>query len=107
MYSLELMGPFEAPYEGPYEVLERITDRVFKVKMNNKTVTVSTERLKPAFLETEIFHTDAERNNPQQESILPTAPTTLRTYPGPNAKKKKTVSFATMILSEAKVTPGE
>jgi len=43
--------PLQPPYEGPYEVLERISDVVFKIKIQGEAVTVSTERLKPAFIE--------------------------------------------------------
>ncbi|XP_026673328.1 uncharacterized protein LOC113464903 [Ceratina calcarata] len=45
--------PLEAPYEGPFEILERVTDHVFKINYNGRTVNVSTERLKPAFYEAE------------------------------------------------------
>ncbi|GFY60482.1 hypothetical protein TNIN_162931 [Trichonephila inaurata madagascariensis] len=38
-----------APYQGPFEVLSR-TDKHFTIKINDKTSTISIDRLKPAFL---------------------------------------------------------
>ncbi|KMQ85902.1 pol polyprotein [Lasius niger] len=44
--------PFDCLCEGPYEIIERISDRVFKLKVKGEEVTISTERLKPAYQET-------------------------------------------------------
>lgn len=41
----------EHPFEGPYKVIERVSDNVFKILVNDQAITVSTERLKPAFIE--------------------------------------------------------
>ncbi|GFW18905.1 gag-Pol polyprotein [Trichonephila clavipes] len=38
-----------APYPGPFEVLSR-TDKHFAIKINDRTSTISIDRLKPAFL---------------------------------------------------------
>lgn len=43
--------PLDLPYEGPYEILERISDKVFKVKIKGEPINISSERLKPAYLE--------------------------------------------------------
>ncbi|GFU04183.1 gag-Pol polyprotein [Trichonephila clavipes] len=37
-----------APYQGPFEVLSR-TDKHFTIKINDRTSTISIDRLKPAF----------------------------------------------------------
>ncbi|GFT43758.1 gag-Pol polyprotein [Trichonephila clavipes] len=37
-----------APYQGPFEVLSR-TDKHFTIKINDKTSTISIDRLKPVF----------------------------------------------------------
>ncbi|GFS87185.1 gag-Pol polyprotein [Trichonephila clavipes] len=37
------------PYQGPFEVLSR-TDKHFTIKINDRTSTISIDRLKPAFL---------------------------------------------------------
>ncbi|KAF4527544.1 hypothetical protein B566_EDAN014940 [Ephemera danica] len=39
----------EPPYTGPYEVLSR-NDKTFKILVKNKTVVVSIDRLKPAYI---------------------------------------------------------
>lgn len=44
----------EAPYEGPFEIIQRLTDRLFQIKIKGEAVNVPIERLKPAF--TEIRH---------------------------------------------------
>lgn len=44
-----LRGSLQPPYIGPYEVLER-SDKVFKILVKGKSVTVSIDRLKPAYL---------------------------------------------------------
>lgn len=41
--------PLQSPYRGPYEVIER-NEKVFKIEINGKHVTVSIDRLKPAFV---------------------------------------------------------
>lgn len=39
----------QPPYNGPFEIIER-KDKYFKIRVNQKTVNVSIDRLKPAFL---------------------------------------------------------
>jgi hypothetical protein len=41
--------PLQATFEGPYKVLSR-TEKHFTISLPNRTVTVSIDRLKPAFL---------------------------------------------------------
>ncbi|UYV69220.1 hypothetical protein LAZ67_6002864, partial [Cordylochernes scorpioides] len=41
--------PLEPPYEGPFPVLER-TDKYFTLKVKEKNVTTSIDRLRPAYL---------------------------------------------------------
>ena len=48
----EATKSLEKPYEGPYKVLERLSDRVFRIERKGIPYNVSTERLKPAFNET-------------------------------------------------------
>jgi len=71
--------PLDCPYEGPYEIIERISDRVFKLNIKGKQVTISTERLKPAYQEIIPSEDTAQHTLTQQP---------LRTYPP--AKKKVT-----------------
>lgn len=65
--------PLEAPYTGPFEALERIFDRVFSIKINEKTHNISLQRVKLAFI-------------PSDPDI---APVPLRTY-----SRRRTVTFA-------------
>lgn len=44
--------PLKAPYDGPYEVLSR-TNKTFELKVKNRTVRVSIDRLKPAYFSME------------------------------------------------------
>ncbi|GFY43014.1 hypothetical protein TNIN_107141 [Trichonephila inaurata madagascariensis] len=44
-----LKSSLTAPYQGPFEVLSR-TDKHFTIKINDKTSTISIDRLKLAFL---------------------------------------------------------
>ncbi|CAH8674423.1 unnamed protein product [Schistosoma haematobium] len=44
--------PLQHPYEGPYEVVERQT-KYFTINKNGKKETVSIDRIKPAFIESE------------------------------------------------------
>jgi len=62
--------PLEPPYSGPYEVIQRQTDRVYLLKVNDKETAVSVDRLKPAF-----FIKDDHGLKAQQKQ-----PSTSRTY---------------------------
>jgi len=42
-------GTLQPPYEGPYEVLSR-GEKTYKLKIRGRTVRVSTDRLKPAYI---------------------------------------------------------
>lgn len=46
-------GPLQPPYSGPYQITNRISDKVYQIKRNNRFVNVSVDRLKPAFLQTD------------------------------------------------------
>jgi len=72
--------PLESPYEGPYEVIKRLTDRLFQIQIQGKTINISTERLKPAF--TEIHATDEEESPGHQEvnEVQNTKPTSPKEY---------------------------
>ena len=41
----------EQPYEGSYRVLKHISDNLFPLDYKGKETTISTERLKPAYVE--------------------------------------------------------
>lgn len=81
--------PLEMPYEGPYEILERLTDRIYKLNIKGKPTQISTERLKPAFIE--VF-TDGVIPPNFDQPILQRVPAS-RTYQGPS--QVKNVQFVT------------
>jgi len=58
--------PLESPSEGPYEVIKRLTDRLFQIQIQEKTVNISTEKLKPAFTET---HATDEEEPPGHQEV--------------------------------------
>lgn len=43
-------APLEAPYTGPFKVIERISDRLFKIDVNGIQQNISVSRLKPAYI---------------------------------------------------------
>ncbi|XP_011258800.2 uncharacterized protein LOC105252873 [Camponotus floridanus] len=71
--------PLDYPYEGPYEIVERLSDRVFKLNIKGEQVTISTERLKPVYQEIILAEDTTQHTSAQQP---------LKTYPP--AKKKVT-----------------
>jgi len=79
--------PLDQPYEGPFEVLERVTDRVFRINIKGEPTTISIERLKPAFLEVLPTQPDLPGTS------TPAPVSTTKTYPP--AKGRKTVRFTT------------
>ncbi|XP_011164915.1 uncharacterized protein LOC105199476 [Solenopsis invicta] len=80
-------------YEGPFQVIERLSNKVYRIKVNARNQTISTQRLKPAYLEdtpeqptpqgTAQIQTTPEANREPEQTKPP------RVYPG-----KKTVRFA-------------
>ncbi|XP_025264283.1 uncharacterized protein LOC112637844 [Camponotus floridanus] len=44
-----LKQPLQQPYDGPYKVIKR-AEKTFVVRMNGRDVTVSIDRLKPAYI---------------------------------------------------------
>lgn len=71
----------EQPFDGPYLVLRRISDVVFELLINNESVTVSTERMKPAFLEANARIFNEETNVNQESSPVPEQPCQLPLQP--------------------------
>lgn len=62
-----LRGSLQPPYTGPYPVLER-NDKTFKILVKGNSVTVSIDRLKPAYMQTDLSSnptpTPTPSNNP-------------------------------------------
>ncbi|XP_011700955.1 PREDICTED: uncharacterized protein LOC105457789 [Wasmannia auropunctata] len=68
----------QPPYDGPYQVIER-KDKTIKVKINNKMVNVSIDRVKPAYL---LADTDDTEEAPAQLPKNRTEPSTRTTRSG-------------------------
>ena len=69
--------PLQSPYDGPYLVKSR-TDKTFNIDVRGKTVTVSIDRLKPAFVLTEDNTRDINNNDISQ----PSSTIKTRSHPG-------------------------
>ncbi|XP_017475308.1 PREDICTED: uncharacterized protein LOC108365701, partial [Rhagoletis zephyria] len=73
------------PYNGPYEVEER-SNKTFKLKIHGKSVTVSIDRIKPAF----IYQTseesqsigDSQQNTSSEEDVAKPMPSEKKTRTG-------------------------
>ena len=52
-FSDEIRKPLTTPYDGPYRVFSR-SDKTIKIDIKGKSVTVSMDRVKPAFLEADL-----------------------------------------------------
>lgn len=69
-----LRGSLQPAYTGPHEVLKRNT-KFFKIRFRGNNVTVSVDRLKPAYILTDDI-TSSQHNPPSRQSLsqLPPAP---------------------------------
>lgn len=41
--------PLERPFSGPFKIIQRVSDKVYVIEIKGKPVSVSIERLKPAY----------------------------------------------------------
>ena len=61
--------PLEQPYVGPYKVISR-TNKVFMLDVDGKNITVSIDRLKPAYLDKDIFPPITQQSVPTENPEL-------------------------------------
>ncbi|XP_026471497.1 uncharacterized protein LOC113375765 [Ctenocephalides felis] len=47
--SDHIRKPLEPTYSGPYKIIERISDKVYKISMDGTDKNISVDRLKPAY----------------------------------------------------------
>lgn len=86
----------EQPFQGPYEVIQRISDVVFKIRINDEHVTISTERLVPAFYEVNADVTNegparrADSSSPTSLSQPSTSSSTLQHEPPASSSSQRT-----------------
>lgn len=71
-------GPLQQVYDGPYKVITR-SKKTFVIDKNGHDVTVSIDRLKPAYVVTESDHEDDDNENDttQSTTIIVQRPRTL------------------------------
>ncbi|KAL4090343.1 hypothetical protein QTP88_025200 [Uroleucon formosanum] len=81
--------PLQMPYDGPFLVIHR-TDKTYQVSINGKTVNISIDRLKPAFLPNE----DSTRNDHSYAAFKCSTDIDQQIQRNKVPKKKK-VSFKT------------
>lgn len=48
-----VLKPLQSSFSGPFQVVSKAT-KTYKVKMNGKTQTISLDRIKPAFVSTDL-----------------------------------------------------
>lgn len=60
-------GAFHPRYQSPFEVIKR-TEKFYRIKIGNKKVNVSIERIKPAYLLAETKPQDKENSFRQLEA---------------------------------------
>lgn len=49
--------PLQQPYTGPHPIIRRITDRLYTINVNGKETNISTDRLKPAYINSDTIQT--------------------------------------------------
>jgi len=85
----EIKVPLERPYKGPYKVLERVSDRVYKIDIDGRPTCVTVDRLKPAYFIPEIVVDELLSNSGERQSVQPRPQPVLRR----SERLKKSVSF--------------
>lgn len=82
----------ERPYTGPHKVLQRVSERVFKIEVNGAAKCVSVELLKPAHLIADDLVDSGlpDGGNDDGPPVASRAPPILRTY------ERKRITFAPM-----------
>lgn len=89
-----LKAPLEPPYQGPYRIIERTSDRIYKLNINNQEKSVSIERLKPCYTNKS---DEDQADNTSQESTLQQIPShhwdSSMDPPQQTYQRRRTVSF--------------
>jgi hypothetical protein len=109
--------PLQPPYNGPYPIIKR-TDKHFTIKINDRTDTVSIDRLKPAHLDTTGITLDLDPlgcPRLQTHTTSPTPRSCSQNTPSPtpttsNTRKTRSgrrVHFPTYLSHDVSDTGGE
>lgn len=73
----QLWKALQPTYDGPYQVLDR-SDKVYKLRIYGKTVHVTVDRLKPAYMLADEELTPASKQVPKMQGDSPPAEKTTR-----------------------------
>jgi len=73
-------GTLQPPYEGPYDVLSR-GEKTYKLKIRGRTVRISVDRLKPAYILAEEEEEETSRKPVVKEEKTPTTTSGRRIKP--------------------------
>lgn len=90
--------PLEAPYEGPYEVIKKYK-KFFKLKLQNKTDTVSIDRLKPAFEWNPDLESDMEISKKSDQVVSKPKTILKKNSVNDEVSKRKKVTFYSITLN--------
>ncbi|XP_053596144.1 uncharacterized protein LOC128668019 [Microplitis demolitor] len=66
-------APLEQPYRGPFKVIERLSDRLFRVDVEGQEKNILIERLKPAYLPREELEENETEQSNENENVSPRA----------------------------------
>jgi cleavage and polyadenylation specificity factor subunit 1 len=93
----------EPPYSGPHKILSR-TDKTFKIVVRGRQVTVSADRVKPAYLMEGTQHDTgsppAQPGSPPAQPIsAPAQPDEIRTEPPKTTRSGRTVRFPARFIT--------
>ncbi|GFU93168.1 integrase catalytic domain-containing protein [Trichonephila clavipes] len=94
-----LRRPLQQPYDGPFKVLQR-KDKVFFLHINGKRVSVSIDRCKPAFFNTE------DLQLPQTKNKTPATVEPNATASTPAAFKNSLISMSSTFTSSLSTRSG-
>lgn len=87
-----LRGGLEPPYTGPYQVVNR-SDKTVTIKMTRGPVTVSIDRVKPAYIVSDHEERLLTKIISNQEDRIPTKTISLDIDPGRKTRSGRTVKF--------------
>ena len=87
--------PLEPPYTGPHRVVRRVDGKTYVIDVKGQDKVISTDALKPAYLES--VDPPADRN-PQQPSTSSSRPEPLTSHSAPaqSSTKPKRISFPSL-----------
>ncbi|XP_070525980.1 uncharacterized protein [Cardiocondyla obscurior] len=86
--------PLQPPYTGPHKIIKRLNDKTYVIKIDELEKVVSTDSLKPAFLETNVSERPTASRAPVNSSkdLIFSSPEVHK----PSSSKPRRVSFPSL-----------